>query len=298
MNIKHSASTVALATLVAFSGLSVNLQNTNLKSQQAIAQTINCNEVRSVNSFSATAAPEGVNVRSSPQIKPDNIIGSLGRNERRVFNAYTYGDVVNDIWLSQPGAPVPDARWYRLPDKVQGQDGWVASGVVYGNPNPVPPRLCSSGGGQVDVEGLKKLLLGSTPVSITADYGQSLQIWCNVYPGCTHPAIDFAPNSGRIGDPIYSPVDGVVIVRNDSYGIVGVYNEKAKITFFFNHMNSATVSLNSSVTKEQLVGTVGTKGFATGPHLHFEARPGRQLYVATDINQTLNPVDAVNLANR
>ncbi len=298
MNIRHSASTVALGTLFALSGLGVNLPNISLQSQQAIAQTTNCNEVRPVTPFSATAAPEGVNVRSSPHIQPGNIIGGLRPNERRVFNAYTYGDVVNDIWLSQPGAPVPDGRWYRLQDKVQGQDGWVASGVVYGNPNPAPPRLCSSGGGQVDMEGLKKLLFRNTPVSVTGGYGQALPIWCRFYAGCKHPAFDLAPNSGRIGDPIYSPVDGVVIVRNDFYGIVGVYNQKANITFFFNHMNSATVSLNSTVTKGQQVGTVGTKGFATGPHLHFEARLGRQIYVATDINQTMNPVDAVNLANR
>lgn len=298
MNIKHSASTVAFATLVAFSGLGVNLQNASLQPQQAIAQTTNCNEVRPVTPFSAAAAPEGVNVRSSPNIRPDNIIGALGPNESRVFNAYTYGDAVNDIWLSQPGSPVPDARWYKLQDQIQGQDGWVASGVVYGNPNPSPPRLCSSSGGQVDMEGLKKLLFGNTPVSVTGRYGQSLQIWCRFYRGCMHPALDFAPNSGRIGDPIYSPVDGVVIARNDFFGIVAVYNQKANITFFFNHMNSATVSVNSTVTKGQQVGTIGTKGFSTGPHLHFEARLGRQTYVATDINQTMNPVDAVNLANQ
>lgn len=103
-------------------------------------QTLNlqdaCSTIRTVTPFSATAASSGANVRSAPSVSA-SIVGSIAPNERRSFDAWTYGDTVNDAWTGQP-----DARWYRL----SGTNNWVASGVVSGNPNPVPPPLCSSNG--------------------------------------------------------------------------------------------------------------------------------------------------------
>lgn len=82
----------------------------------------NNNGVRSV-SFSATAAPAGVNVRSGPSLSA-TVVGRLAPNQRVNFDAWTYGSVVNDLWLG-----TPDARWYR----IAGTNNWVASAVVYGN---------------------------------------------------------------------------------------------------------------------------------------------------------------------
>ncbi|HEY9674200.1 MAG TPA: CHAP domain-containing protein [Waterburya sp.] len=96
-----------------------------------------CSAIRTVTPFSATAASGGANVRSAPSVSA-SIVGNIAANERRTFDAWTYGDTVNDAWAGQP-----DARWYRL----SGTNSWVASGVVNGNPSPVPPPLCSSNGG-------------------------------------------------------------------------------------------------------------------------------------------------------
>lgn len=96
-----------------------------------------CSAIRTVTPFSATTASSGANVRSTPFVRTDNIVGSVAPNERRTFDAWTYGDTVNDAWTGQP-----DARWYRL----SGTNSWVASGVVNGNPNPAPSPLCSSNG--------------------------------------------------------------------------------------------------------------------------------------------------------
>ncbi len=85
--------------------------------------------------FSGKAAPSGVNIRSAPSLSAP-VIGRLKPNQTVSFNAWTYGDVVTDIWLG-----TPDARWFRLKNQVKGQDAWVASGVIYGNPpnsKPMP----------------------------------------------------------------------------------------------------------------------------------------------------------------
>jgi len=85
--------------------------------------------------FSGIAASSGVNIRSAPSLSA-SIIGRLQPNQSVSFNGWTYGDVVTDIWLG-----TPDARWFRLSNKVNGQDGWVSSAVIYGNPpnsTPMP----------------------------------------------------------------------------------------------------------------------------------------------------------------
>ncbi|MBD2567793.1 SH3 domain-containing protein [Anabaena lutea] len=78
--------------------------------------------IRLVN-FTATAAPQGVNIRSAPSLSA-SIVGRIAPNQRINFDAWTYGDAVTDIWLGRP-----DRRWYR----IAGTNNWVASAVVNGN---------------------------------------------------------------------------------------------------------------------------------------------------------------------
>jgi pimeloyl-ACP methyl ester carboxylesterase len=70
------------------------------------------------------ASTVGVNVRSSPQIRPDNIIGSRGAGESVRFTRWTYGDSVTALGLG-----TEDKRWYYDAEK----GGWIAAGLVYGD---------------------------------------------------------------------------------------------------------------------------------------------------------------------
>jgi murein DD-endopeptidase MepM/ murein hydrolase activator NlpD len=287
---------VAATSAIAMSSVGLNLlsMTTPLTS---VAQAASCDtKVYSVKPFTGKAAPAGVNVRSGPSLNA-SIIGKLRPNESRTFDAYQYGDEVKDIWSGKG-----DQRWYKL----QGSSGWVASGVVFGNPSPNPslqptcpvnnPGTGGNTGGQVDMAGLQKLLYGTVRSTLTSPYGyQRCDIWGGIYGECRHPALDLA---GPHNTQIYSPIDGVVIRTTSDNGTVGVYNQKANITFFFSHLNSFDVSLNQQVTKGQKIGKQGTRGHVTGSHLHFEARPIKTYYMGLKMSDTINPLDAVNRANR
>lgn len=68
-----------------------------------------------------------------------------------------------------------------------------------------------------------------------------------------------APNHGVVVLSQNLILTGETIVIDHGYGIFSVYF----------HMNRRDVSLDESVSKGQAIGTVGSTGFSTGPHLHW-----------------------------
>lgn len=83
-----------------------------------------------------------------------------------------------------------------------------------------------------------------------------------------HNGIDI---KARQGTSILSPTDGVVV----SAGYAGLIGRLVKIRtnsgkiLYFGHMHRIKCVKGQKVKKGSLIGTVGSSGRATGPHLHF-----------------------------
>ena len=80
----------------------------------------------------------------------------------------------------------------------------------------------------------------------------------------------------RVGTPIYAPCDGIISsVDYARYGL-GYYVALADgehYVFFFGHMCQwPSVSVGQYVSQGDLLGYVGSTGYSTGPHLHYELR--------------------------
>lgn len=85
-----------------------------------------------------------------------------------------------------------------------------------------------------------------------------------------------------IGAPMRTPIkasnDGKVIFTGwyGGYGNVVIINHGningATTTTLYAHMSSILVSKGQAVKRGQIIGKVGTTGYATGPHVHFEVR--------------------------
>ncbi|MGI5935798.1 MAG: murein hydrolase activator EnvC family protein [Oscillospiraceae bacterium] len=88
-----------------------------------------------------------------------------------------------------------------------------------------------------------------------------------------HAGIDIGANSG---DPIYAADSGTVAVAtySSSYGYYVVINHGGGNSTLYAHMSSMAVSAGQSVSQGQVIGYVGSTGWSTGPHLHFETRSG------------------------
>ncbi len=88
-----------------------------------------------------------------------------------------------------------------------------------------------------------------------------------------HVGVDLTMSGAR-GRPIYATAGGTVI----SAGWSGGYGKMVKIQHsggwvsYYAHMNSYNVSVGETVNQGQQIGTIGSTGNSTGPHLHFELR--------------------------
>ena len=95
--------------------------------------------------------------------------------------------------------------------------------------------------------------------------------------GDNHGGIDIAASSGT---PIYAWKSGVVVTSStsSSYGnyVVVDHGEINGENFYtlYAHMTERSVMTGDTVQAGQQLGTVGSTGKSTGPHLHFEIRIG------------------------
>ena len=86
-----------------------------------------------------------------------------------------------------------------------------------------------------------------------------------------HAGLDFA---GDMGDPIQAAASGEVIQvkSREGYGNTVMIDHGDGWTTLYAHLSGFSVSLGSQVALGQTIGAVGSTGWSTGPHLHFEIR--------------------------
>jgi len=89
--------------------------------------------------------------------------------------------------------------------------------------------------------------------------------------GRPHYALDVAISYGT---PIYAANDGTVVMAtwHYSYGYYIVIDHGNGMSTLYAHCSSLKVSAGKTVTKGQVIGGVGSTGYSTGNHLHFEVR--------------------------
>ncbi len=89
-----------------------------------------------------------------------------------------------------------------------------------------------------------------------------------------HTGADF----GRADGSVYAADDGVVLftVANPAYGNMTVIDhgliDGEPITTMYAHQARFLVKEGEQVKKGQPIGVIGSTGYSTGPHLHFEVR--------------------------
>ena len=89
--------------------------------------------------------------------------------------------------------------------------------------------------------------------------------------GSLHPGIDIGVGYGT---PIHAAAAGRVLVASydGGYGNLVVLDNGNSISTAYAHQSSIAVTVGQSVSQGQVIGYVGSTGFSTGPHLHFEVR--------------------------
>lgn len=104
---------------------------------------------------------------------------------------------------------------------------------------------------------------------VTSQYGYRIHPISGV--NKFHSGVDIGAS---YGSAIVAADSGTVTVAeySNSYGnYVMIYHSSGNYTLYA-HMSSIAVSVNQTVTKGDTIGYVGSTGYSTGPHLHFEIR--------------------------
>lgn len=114
---------------------------------------------------------------------------------------------------------------------------------------------------------LNQWSLPTSGYRLTAEYGD-VGLWATYHTG-----LDFAAPTGT---PITSVANGTVT----DVGYDGAYGNKTVVTLddgtevWYCHQTTMDVGVGDTVSSGQVIGTVGSTGNVTGPHLHLEVRPG------------------------
>lgn len=107
------------------------------------------------------------------------------------------------------------------------------------------------------------------PFVQTSDYGNRARLFGKTW----HGGMDFAAPTGT---PLPAQHPGSVSYAGwaSGYGNLVAINVAKGLHTLYGHMNSIGVRLGQSVSAGRQIGTVGSTGNSTGPHVHYELRKG------------------------
>ena len=103
--------------------------------------------------------------------------------------------------------------------------------------------------------------------TITSTYGAREEIFKDI--GVYHTGVDIA---NVINTKIKSATTGIVtkLEHNNKYWGNYIIITTNDVTFRYAHLNKINVELNQKVNQGDIIGKMGSTGYSTGSHLHFE----------------------------
>ena len=149
-----------------------------------------------------------------------------------------------------------------LPDYLLGHDGWTDAHEVLG--------LAEQTNGLIQVA---NALPVGRPVTEDTRLSSGFGVRRDPFTGrsARHEGLDFA---GAFGLPIYATAPGTVVFAGwrGAYGRLVEVQHAFGLTTRYAHLASIAVEEGQSVGFGTEVGTLGSSGRSTGPHLHYEVR--------------------------
>lgn len=122
-----------------------------------------------------------------------------------------------------------------------------------------------------DGQSLRKAFLASPLEFTRMSSGYGIRVHPITKDKKAHKGIDYAAPTGT---PVRTVGDGVVEFAGTQrgYGNVIEIKHRADMTTVFAHLSRIDVKKGQKVEQGDKIGAVGSTGFSTGPHLHFEFR--------------------------
>ena len=133
-------------------------------------------------------------------------------------------------------------------------------------------NVANARSGNTDLDALFTRFEWPAKGRISGVYGS--QRILNGVPKWPHYGLDIA---NKTGTPVYAPVDGVVTMADDLYysGNTLILDHGMRVFSTFLHMDSFTVEVGDTVKQGEQIGTIGSTGRSTGPHLDWRINLGK-----------------------
>jgi hypothetical protein len=198
------------------------------------------------------AGIDGLNgVARGFQVTPDAILDWPGNELDRA----TIGD------FAMPN--IPNGKLIFIPYGVGQFTDWLP---FFSRDNPAVAQVMGPGFCGTIMDG---------PIGTGTFIWPTTQQWVSGYdwsPSTNHWGIDIG---GKIGNPIYATDQGVVVYagwNNYGYGNLVVIDHGSGWQSVYAHLDTIAKGCGDYVFQWDIIGTMGSTGNSSGPHLHFELR--------------------------
>lgn len=185
-----------------------------------------------------------------------------GLNDRRIHSWQPFTYDYSKPWATFDVRTQNDAflawNWQGLEDVLPG-------------PGPTPPPVQPGPGPTPPPQG--QLVHPVKGAPLTQHWGERGEYYKGKYPGLWgHNGTDLAP---ALGTPVKALSGGTVEMASTDkdYGkYIRINHPALEADSFYAHLDSTSVRSSDVVSAGQQIGTVGSTGNSTGPHLHLEIR--------------------------